>query len=174
MRTLQRAFRAALLDRRVHSELYFDSDATADAVLLVAGISAVTYLDALIRVGFGALSIVGLLQTVIGGLVAWLILAAGTWLAATKLLDGDGQIQTMMRLHGHAELPLLLVVAGPIGAIVGYVWSLVAKVPATREGASLDTPKAMAAVLIGVVLVVLVQLIFSLPFRAFSALSGIF
>jgi hypothetical protein len=170
MRTLQRAVRAALFDRKVHTELFFDSNATADAVLLVAAISAVTYLDVLLSVGFTAFSLAGLLETVIGGLVAWLILAAGTWVAAAKLLDGGGQIQTMMRLHGHAELPLLLVVLGPWGALVGYVWSLAAKVVATREAASLDLPKAVAAILIGVVLVVIVQLLFSLPFRAFSAI----
>lgn len=166
MQTVQRAFRAAIFDRKVHTELFFDSDATADAVILVAAISAVTYLNALL----GSFSLNLLLQTVIGGLISWLILAAGTWLAATKLLDGGGQIQTMMRLHGHAELPLVLVLLGPIGATAGYLWSLAAKVAATREGASLDLAKSVAAVLIGVVLVVLVQLIFGLPFRVFSAI----
>ena len=113
MRTLQRAVRAALFDRKVHRDLFFDSDATADAVLLVAAISAITYLGAVVRVGLGAFSVTGLFEVVIGGLVGWLILAGGTWLAATKLLQGGGQLQTMMRLHGHCELPLVLVVFGP-------------------------------------------------------------
>lgn len=170
MKSLQRALRVSLFDRKVYTELFFDSNATADAVLLVAGISAITYLYEVVRIGFGALSLQGLLATVIGGLVAWLILAGGTWLAATKLLEGEGQIQTMMRLHGHAELPLVLVVFGPIGATVGYLWSLAVKVSATREGAGLDLPRSIAALLIGLVLVVLIRLLFGLPFMVFSAI----
>lgn len=162
--------RASILDRKAHTELFFDSDATADAVLLVAGISAVVYFGAVVGVGFSALSLTGLLEAVIFGLIGWLILAGATWLAATKLFEGSGQLQTMMRLHGHCELPLLLGVLGPIGAIVGLLWSAAAKVVATSEGASLDVMKAVAAVLLGLALVVLVRLIFRLPFMAFGAL----
>jgi hypothetical protein len=170
MRSLQRAFRAAIFDRKVHRELFFDADATADAVLLVAAISAATYLGFVGRVGLGAFSVTGMFEVIIGGLVGWLILSAGTWLAATKLLHGSGQLQTMMRLHGHCELLLLLSLFGPWGATVGLVWTAAAKVPATSEGASLDTPKSVAAVLVGFALVVLIQLIFRLPFLALSTL----
>lgn len=179
MRALRRSVRMAIFDRKVNTELFFDSDATADAVLLVSGISAVVYLGVVVRGPFG-FSLTGLLESVIFSLIAWLILAAGTWVAATKLFQGSGQIQTMMRLHGHAELPLLLVVIPPLQsdaeiirslpAVVGLVWSLAAKVPATSETSSLDTAKAVAAVLVGLALVVLLRLIFRLPFLAFSAL----
>lgn len=168
MRTLQRALRAAIFDRKVHRDLFFDADATADAVLLVAAISGITYLGVIARVGFEAFSVTGLFEVIIGGLVAWLILAAGTWLASTKLLQGSGQLQTMMRLHGHCELPLVLAAFGPWGATVGLVWSAAAKVPATAEGASLDIVKSAAAVLVGYALVVLIRLIFQLPFLALS------
>lgn len=168
MRTLKRAVRSALFDRKVNTELFFDSDATADAVLLVAAISAVVYLRVLLISGFG-FSLTGLFQNVIGSVVAWLILAAGTWLAATKLFEGSGQIQTMMRLHGHAELPLVLALLGPIGATVGLIWSTAAKVPATADASSLNTAKSVAAVLVGFALVVLVRLLFALPFLALSS-----
>lgn len=162
--------RAAIFDRKAHTELFFDSDATADAVLLVAAIQAVVYLGDVVRVGFSVLSLTQLLEVVIFGLIGWLILAGATWLAATKLFQGSGQLQTMMRLHGHCELPLLLTVAGPIGALVGLLWSVAAKIVATAEGASLDMIKALASVLLGLALVVLVRLIFRLPFMAFGAL----
>lgn len=170
MKTLQRAARSAIFDRRVHRDLFFDSDATADAVLLVAAISALTYLGLVVRVGLGAFSVTNMFEVIIGGLVGWLILAAGTWLAATKLLQGSGQLQTMMRLHGHCELPLVLALLGPVGATIGLVWSAAAKVPATSEGGSLDTAKSVAAVLVGFALVVLIQLIFRLPFLALSSI----
>lgn len=169
MRALRRALRATMFDRKVNTELFFDSDATADAVLLVSAIATTVYLGVVIR-GPRGFSLIGLLEGVIFALIAWLILAGGTWIAATKLFEGDGQLQTMMRLHGHAELPLVLGLFGSLGAIVGLVWSIVAKVPATSEASSLDTVKSLAAVLVGLALVVLVRLIFRLPFMAFSAL----
>ena len=170
MRTLKRALRSAAFDRKVNTELFFDSDATADAVLLVAGIAVVGYLRLMFQFGFGAFSLTDLFQVVIGSVVAWLILAAGTWVAATKLFEGSGQIQTMMRLHGHAELPLVLTAIGPIGATIGLVWSAAAKVPATSEASSLDRTKSFAAVLVGFALVVLIRLIFRLPFLALSSI----
>lgn len=170
MRSLRRSVRASILDRRAHTELFFDSDATADAVLLVAGIGAVVYLGTVVQVGFFALSLTDLLEAVIFGLIGWLILAGATWLAATKLFEGSGHLQTMMRLHGHCELPLLLGVIGPIGAAIGLVWSAAAKVVATSEGASLNLVKSFAAVLLGLALVIVVRLLFRLPFMAFGAL----
>jgi hypothetical protein len=170
MRALKRAVRSAIFDRKVNTELFFDSDSTADAVLLVAGIGAVVYFGAVARVGLGAFSVTGLLEAVIYAVVGWLILAVGTWVAATKLFDGSGQMQTMMRLHGHAELPLLLALFGGLIGTLGLAWSLAAKVPATGEAASLDTMKSVAAVLVGFALVVIVRLVFRLPFMALSSL----
>lgn len=170
MRALKRSVRSAIFDRKVNTELFFDSDATADAVLLVAGIGAVVYFGAVARVGLGAFSITGLLEAVIYAVVGWLILAVGTWVAATKLFDGNGQMQTMMRLHGHAELPMLLALFGGIIGTLGLAWSLAAKVPATAEAGSLDTMKSVAAVLVGFALVVIVRLVFRLPFMALSSL----
>lgn len=166
---VERAVRAAIFDRKVQRDLFFDADATADAVLLVSAIGAVVYLGLVVRVGFFAFSVTGILEAVIGSLVGWLILAAGTWLAATKLLAGAGQLQTMMRMHGHCELPLVLAAFGPVPATVGLVWSAAAKVVATGEASSLDTVKSVAAVLVGFALVVLIQLVFQLPFLALDS-----
>lgn len=170
MRAVRRALKSAIFDRGTHRDLFFDSDATADAVLLVAAISAVTYAGMVARAGLGAFSVTGLFEVVIYGVVGWLILSAGTWVAATKLLQGSGQLQTMMRLHGHCELPLVLAIFGPIGAAVGLGWTVAAKVPATGEAASLDIAKSAAAVLVGFALVILIRAVFRLPFLALSAI----
>ena len=103
-------------------------------------------------------------------MIAWLILAATTWFVSTRLFQGSGQLQTTMRLHGHCELPLVLAVFGSTAALVGLAWSLAAKVVATSEGSSIDLLKAVAAVLLGLALLVLVRLIFRLPFLALGAL----
>lgn len=169
---MRRAVRAALFDRKVHTELAFDSDATADAVMLVAGVAAVVHAALLVRVGvFSASSLVGLLEAIVAGLVGWLILAGATWLAATKLFGGSGQIQTMLRLHGHATLPLILNVVGiPVVSGVALVWMVAALVPATMEGGNLELPKAVASVLVGLAAAALFRMLFQLPFLAFGAL----
>lgn len=170
MRALKRAARASILDRRAHTELFFDSDATADAVLLVAAIHSVVYVGTSIWSPLVAFSVTNLLSAVIYGLIEWLILAAATWFVATRLFEGSGGIQTLMRLHGHCELPLLLGIVGGYGTIAGLVWSVAAKVVATREGVSLNLVKSFAAVLLGFVLVILIRLILRLPFAAFGGL----
>lgn len=171
MRALRRAVRASILDRRAHSELFFDADATADAVLLVAAISAVTYAASVVRIiGFRFLTITNLLEYVIYGLIAWLILSAATWFVATRLFGGSGQMQTTIRLHGHCELPLLLAIFGDVLGGIGLAWSLVAKIVATSEAASIDTAKSVASVLVGFALVLLIRLVFRLPFLLLGSL----
>lgn len=174
MRAIRRAIRSALFDRKVNTELFFDSDATADAVLLVAGIYVAIYLAWQGQIGFGGISIEALLQIAISGVVGWLILAVATWFAATRLFQGDGQMQTMMRLHGHAELPILLAALNPyVGGVIGGIglaWSLAAKVVATRETSSLDLQKSVASVVIGFAIVFVVRLVFQLPFIALSSI----
>lgn len=169
VKTLQRAVRSGLFDRKVNTELFFDSEATADAVMLVAGVAAFVNV-ALVVLGSRGFSLVGLLEAALYAIVAWLLLAAGSWLAATKLFDGSGQIQTAMRLHGHAELPLLLAAFGSTLGVIGLVWSIAAKVPATAEATSVGTTRAVGSVLVGLALVVLIRLIFRLPFMALSSI----
>lgn len=169
MQAVRRALRASIFDRRAHTELFFDSDATADAVLLVAGVFGVAYLGATIPLGFSALSLTGLLSAVIFGVIDWLIVAAATWFVAMRLFQGGGHMQTMMRLHGHCELPMLLAVFGAIGYGVGLVWATAAKVVATSEASSLDILKAVASVLVGLAIVFLVRLLLRIPFGIFGA-----
>src|SRR5690606_7398231 len=142
MRALKRAVRSAIFDRKVNTELFFDSDATADAVLLIAGIGAVVYFGILARVGFGAFSVTALLEAVIYAVVGWRILAVGTWVAATKLFDGSGRRQTMRGLHGHAELAMLLALWSGIMGALGLAWRLAAEVPATGRPRALDALKS--------------------------------
>lgn len=169
MRAIRRALRASIFDRRAHTELFFDSDATADAVLLVSGVIAVVYIGQSIASGVVGFSLQGLLSAVIFGLMNWLIIAVATWFMATRLFGGGGHMQTMMRLQGHCELPLLLALVPLFGAEVGIIWSTAAKVVATSEASSVDLLKATASVLVGLAVVFLLRALLRLPFALLGA-----
>jgi hypothetical protein len=166
-----RAGRAAILDRKPFTEAYFDGDSAADAAILVALVAAVTYVGRLLINGvIGAFSLPGLFQSIIAGVVSWLILGFASWFAATRLFQSSARPQTMIALQGLAVLPLLLELFGAIGSGIGLVWYLVVLVVATREAAAIDTRNAAVSVLIGFAIAAIFRLLLGIPFAVFSAL----
>lgn len=164
-----RAVQAALLRRKPFTEAFFDGESTADAALLVAMVSAATYVGLVLRVG-GSFSVTVLLRLVLGGVTSWLILGFATWLASNKLFQGSGSAQTMLGLQGLAVLPLLLDIVGSriVGA-VALIWYLAILVVATREAANLEAKNAVVSVLIGLAAAALIRAILNVPFAAFSS-----
>ncbi len=166
---LNRAVQAALLRRKPFTEAFFDGESTADAALLVAMVSAATYVGRVLGLG-GSFSLTVLLRLVLGGVTSWLILGFATWLASNKLFQGGGSPQTMLGLQGLAVLPLLLDIVGSriVGAIA-LVWYLAILVVATREAANLEAKNAVVSVLIGLAAAALIRAILNVPFAAFSS-----
>lgn len=171
-----RAARGAMLDRKAFAEVFWDDDATADGVIVVAVVAAVSFLVvAVTRASVSIGSIPALLQTTISAVASWLILAAATWFAATRLFKTGGGIQTMMATHGLAYLPTIaFVIPGSIAPVVGLVWYIAVLTRATQEAASANTKTAFLAVLVGFAFMLMIQAIFQLPFTAASALFGLF
>jgi hypothetical protein len=166
-----RAGRAALLDRKPFTEAFFDGDSAADAAILVATVSSVTYVGSLLVNGaIGLFSFPTLLQVVIAGVVSWLVLGFATWFAATKLFQSTGKPQTMIALQGLAVLPLVLELFGQIGGVVGLIWYLVILVVGTREAAGIETRNASVSVLIGLAVAVIFRALLGVPFAVFGAL----
>lgn len=171
-----RAFRGAMLDRKAFAEVFWDDDATADGVIVVA---AVTVASFVIAVLLGASLSVGvipaLLTAAISAIASWLILAAATWFAATRLFKTGGGIQTMMATHGLAYLPTIaFAVPVAIVPVIGLVWYVAVLTRATQEAVSSDTKTAFLAVLVGFAFMLMIQAVFRLPFTAASALFGLF
>lgn len=175
MKLIARAGRAALLDRRVFTEAFFDDDAPADAALIVAGVGALTYLGWWIR-GVTDLSITGLFGVLIASIVSWLILAFATWFVAVRLFRASSRPQTMLAMHGLAALPLVLEVFGDaFGGLVSglaLIWYLVVLVVATREAADLDMKIAGVSVLIGFAAAALVRALIGVPFAVLGSIFG--
>jgi hypothetical protein len=161
-----RAGRAALFDRKVYTEAFFDNDAMADGAIVVASVGALTYLGFLAR---GAqFDLTGLIAVVLYSVVSWLILGFATWFAANRLFQGSGRPQTLLAMHGLAPLPLLLEILGTPIAWLGVLWYLGILVVATKEGTDLDYKFAGVAVLIGFAAAFLVRALLRVPFGLFS------
>lgn len=168
-----RVVRATLFDRKAFTETFFNDDSAADGAIIVATVAAVSYVGFLVWGGFlGAFGLGTLLQNVLAGVIAWLILAMATWFVATRMFGARGRPQTMMGMHALASLPLILEVpATRVMAGIGLLWYLALLVVGTREAADLTPRNAGVAVLIGFALAALVRALFGVPFTVFSALS---
>ncbi|MDF1597054.1 MAG: hypothetical protein P1T08_13320 [Acidimicrobiia bacterium] len=163
---LDRIMRAARLDQKLYTEVFFDSAATGDAVLLVAGIYAAVYLALVVSgsVGFGVVFFISLL---LGGLIGWLVVSGGLWLAGTKLFDASARGATVIRLTGYSHAPLALLVVAPfVGSVLvdvvvaaALIWFVAAIGAAARVVFDFDTRKAMASAVLAVALWWVVQAI---------------
>lgn len=176
---LQQAWRAATLDRRAFGEWLFGSHATGDAALIVIGVAVVRFVVQVFFEGaFGAL-VLGLVTTSINALAGWVFLAVATWFVGTRLFEGVGDWQTVLRMHGLAYLPnilgVLTIVGGTVGAwsiIVGYIWFLVAAVVGTSVGLSLSRRNAALAVAIGAAILFIIETLIGAAFTGVGAAVG--
>ncbi|MDH3260304.1 MAG: YIP1 family protein [Acidimicrobiia bacterium] len=156
-------FRAARLDRKLYTELFFDSYATGNAVVVVALVYAVIYLGFMVAgVRF---DLIGFLWFLFGGLVGWLIAAGALWLASTKVFSGRGQGATAVRLSGFAHTPLIFIAfafVSPVGlaqglAFLALVWFGLGLALAARAMFDLDTRQSALSALIAIAIWVVVQ-----------------
>jgi hypothetical protein len=167
-----RAWRGALLKRSAFQEVYWDNDATADGVIVVASVQVVLFASALLFSGVSLANLLtGLISTVVYGVASWLILAAVTWVAATKIFKQNGNIQLMMAMHGLAYLPLVVTLIPVLAAsLIAIAWYLVVIVVATREAIESDTKYAALSVLVGYAVLAIIGSIFG---GVFAAVPGL-
>jgi len=163
---LTQMFRAARLDKKLYTELFFDSYATGNAVLSVALVYALLYL-VIVAGSIARFDLIGLLWFMLGGLVGWLVLSGGLWLAATKLFDGHGAGATAVRLTGFSHTPLLLLIAAffvPSGIVqvvivVALVWFGATLAVAARALFDLELRPAALSALMAIAIWWVLQLI---------------
>ena len=164
-----RAGRAAVFDRKVYTEAFFDNDAMADGAIVVALVGALTYFGVLVRFGdFARFDLTSLFQVLIASVTSWLILGYTTWFAANRLFQGSGRPQTLLAMHGLAPLPLVLEAFGSPISSVGVLWYLAILVMATKEGTDLNYKFAAVSVLIGFAAAVVVRALIGVPFALFG------
>lgn len=129
---------------------------TASASLMVIGAYALLAFD---RFGVqGVIEPRGAVRMLLAGFYGWMGLAAGSWLIARRVYGGPAPFLPVVRLFGHAHLPLLLIgitiqvaagwlqVLGP-GLAVG-IFGLAVWMPAllvTAVATALDLDRRSAA-----------------------------
>jgi hypothetical protein len=172
-----RALRGAMFDKKAFENAYWDDDATADGVILVATVSAVAFvIRAVLSSGLGTGAVLGVLGAAVSGVAGWLILAACVWVASAKIFKSGGGLQTMMAAHGLAYLPLALTaVPIPLVGVAAVLWYLAVLVVATRATTDSSLKIAVLSVLVGyAVLVLLGAILQGVTFTAVSAFQTLF
>jgi len=148
MNVIRRAAQVATFRKATLGGIALDHRATADAAMLVSGISVAGYVwNALTS---GSFSIWLLVATAINAVTVWIVMAGLTFLIG-KLVSGyQTAMATVMRLQGFAYLPLLAAVLIPNSpmATACRIWFLAVLVFATAE--ALETSSYLrAAVAVG-------------------------
>lgn len=158
--------RAVRLDRKLYTELFFDSYATGNAVLVVALVYGVIYL-ALIAGTTASFDLLQFLWFMLGGIVGWLVVAGALWLAGTKVFQGHGTGSTSVRLTGFSHVPLLLLIAAvfvssgiaQLVIVIALLWFGASLAVAAQAMFDLDLRQAGLSALIAIAIWWILQLI---------------
>lgn len=160
-RILRNALGALRLDKRTYDRLFFDDYATADAVLIVVVVSVLRLVAAVVLGNLVVLGLIqGLIQIALDELIRWMVAALVMWAVSTKLLGGMGRIPPTVGLVGYAYLPFVLV---PVLSLALGVAGL---------GGFVVFVELAASVWLGLGLVIVGQVLFSLP-RDRSAIAAV-
>jgi hypothetical protein len=156
---VQRMIRAAKLDPNVYYELHRDGTANGQAFLVVlivlacGLISSGTWYSPMALI-FGAINIVG-------SWIFWVAIAT----AVGMRLGGRADFEPVLRATGFAYSPQVLqlfaIVPGlglPFG-LIGWLWSVVARVVAVREAMGFTTRQAVQTTLLTTVIIAVIQIV---------------
>jgi hypothetical protein len=160
---LDRALRAARLDRAVYEEVEADTTATTQAAIVVV-VGAVA---AGIAAGAGAPGglFSGLVGGIISGLLGWAVYAYVAFLVGTRLMPAPethadwGQVA---RTLGFANAPRALLVLGVVPGFFGLIslvvgiWVLVTTIFALRAALDVSTGRAVGVAIVSVLALIVV------------------
>lgn len=152
---------AAMLDVNTYEEVEADTSATGQAALVVAIVAVCAAIGA---VGTGSQGIIG---SVVGQIVGWLVWAGITYLIGDKLLGGTATWGELLRTIGFAQSPGVLLLFGFIpllGGILRFfvgIWVLVAGIIAIRQALDFSTGRAIGTAVLGWLAMVVLAFLFS-------------
>jgi hypothetical protein len=167
---------AALLNVPTYEEVEADQTATTQAMGVVALAALASGVGAAWAGGPGVVA------TVVGALVGWVVWAGLIWLIGTQLLpepQTEADIGQLLRTMGFAAAPGLLLVlrmlplVGALVALVVWLWQLATTVVAVRQALDYrSTGRAVGVCLIGWVIYVVVSFGIALLFGISSVELG--
>ncbi len=164
----ERMRRAALLDPALYNEVEQDWDATTEALQVVVIVAVASGIGTVLGSPGNGPGVVRLASEVLTSLLNWVIWSYVTYYIGTRLFGGTATPGELLRTLGYALSPGVLNVLGFVPC-VGFlirlgvlIWVLIAGIVAVREALDFDTSRAVATVVVGwavMVLVFLVQLV---------------
>ena len=159
-------------------EIEADRSATSQAALVVLIVALISAIGSGLAASFteDGNFLSSFISTVISTLIGWIVWSAITYFVGTTLFGGQADLGEMLRVIGFAYAPQILGIIPCIGAIIGFIWSLVAGFIAVRQGLDLDNTKAFLTIVIGFIayllVVFLVGLVLGGGALALGALTG--
>lgn len=156
---VDRIIGAVRLDAATYEEVEHDSNATGQAVAVVAIVSILSGIGST-REGGG-----GLIGGVIAALVFWAIYALFVYVVGVYILrspETSATFEQVLRPLGFSYAPSALAILGLIPAIGGLIvfvaslWSLVASIVAIRQSLEVSTGRAVAIAIIAFLAMVVV------------------
>lgn len=161
---ISKMIRAAFLDPSVYEEVEEDSNATIQAILIVAMVSIASGLAAL-----GQIGPVGILYGLISGIVLWALWALLTFIIGVTLFntkETEASWGQLARVTGFAQTPGILFALGIIPFVgliivaIAQIWQLVAMVIGVRQALDYtSTLRAVFVVMVGFVVVLVLRLL---------------
>jgi hypothetical protein len=160
---LDRAIRAARLDRAVYEEVETDTTATTQAVTIVVVGAVAAGIGAGVGAPDGLIS--GLISGLLAGVLSWAVYAYVAFLVGTKLMPAPethadwGQVA---RTLGFANAPRALLVLGVVPGFYGLInlvvaiWVLVTTIFALRAALDVSTGRAVGVAIVSVLALIVV------------------
>jgi hypothetical protein len=170
-----RMMRAARLDVSLYNEVEADLNATSQALTVVvitavaSGIGAA--LGGLIA-GRPAGAVGGLVGGIIAELLGWAVWSFVMYFVGTRFFQGTASYGELLRTTGFAYSPGVLLilrfipVLGGIIALVVLIWRIITGFIAVREALDIDSGRAVATIVLGIVAYIIVLAIVGIIFAA--------
>ena len=165
---LARMIGAARLNPHTYEEIEHDSAATVQAAIVVVIVALAT------GIGGISLGITTIIFGIVSGIAQWALWAFVTFVLGTTLFNTpttEANWAQLARTTGFAQTPGLLRVfgsipiIGPVLAVIGTVWQLAAMIVAVKQALDYTSVwRAVAVVVVGFILVVILNAIFAILF----------
>lgn len=178
----KRIMRAALLDKELYREVEADPSLNQEALMIVVAVSVISgigsFFAGLIAGKPGAAFLALIFSSAIG-VANYYIWAYVTHYIGTNLFAGDADPGELLRVLGYASVPLLLgffafiKCIGPLVALIGAIWALVAAFLGVKEALDLDTTETAITVFLGWLAILIINSIVNRIFGFGGALQVI-
>jgi hypothetical protein len=138
------------LDVNTFEEVEHDPNATVQAAMVVGIVALLSAFGSAFSAALGDGSVIGsFFGSLVWAFIGWFLWSAVTYFVGTSLFRGTATLDEMLRVIGFSYAPQMLGIIPCFGAIVGWIWSLIAGFIAVRQGLDLDDTNTCLTIVIG-------------------------